>query len=191
MVGRDIQGNTVYEPWDSHKGNAARALFYMVTRYYNTDGNQWHLPPQQNQEVLKLWHFSDTPDAWKIARNEYISSRQGNRNPFIDSIKFASKIDFQSMEWLSVDQIAGTRFKVSIFPNPVRDRMIIEILVLRPGELKIKQFIFDGMPVAIKETILTAGVNQAEINCSDLRTGIYIMTIVFGDQSYLVKVMKQ
>lgn len=190
-VGKDIQGNTVYEPRDSHKGNAARALFYMVTRYDNTDGNQWHLPPQQNQEILKLWHFSDPPDAWEIARNDYINSRQGNRNPFIDSIQFASKIDFQNMEWLSVDQIASAGFKVSIFPNPVRDRMIIEMLVLRPGELKIKLFTLDGMPVDIQETILAAGVTNTEINYSDLRAGIYILTIVFGDQSYSVKVMKQ
>jgi hypothetical protein len=189
--GTDAQGNIVYEPRDSHKGDAARAMFYMVTRYDNTNGNQWQLPPQQNQEILKLWHFSDPPDAREIARNDYISSRQGNRNPFIDSIHFASKIDFQNMEWLSVDQIASAGFKMSIFPNPVRDRMTIEIVVTRPGEIKIKLFTLEGIPVDFQETTLSSGINTTLVNYYDLPAGIYILTTVFGDHSYSVKVMKQ
>ncbi|MBE0663060.1 MAG: endonuclease [Bacteroidales bacterium] len=189
--GTDAQGNIVYEPRDSQKGNAARAMFYMVTRYDNTNGYQWQLPPQQNQEILKLWHFSDPPDAREIARNDYISSRQGNRNPFIDSMHFASKIDFQSMEWLSVDQITSAGFKMSIFPNPVMDHMIIEMLVVRPGEIKIKLFTLEGKPVDFQDTTLSAGINTTVVNYSDLPAGIYILTTVFGDQSYSLKLMKQ
>jgi len=52
----------------------------------------------QEQEVLKKWHFQDPPDNYELARNEYIYSIQGNRNPFIDSVTYACYIDFNTLK---------------------------------------------------------------------------------------------
>lgn len=189
-LGRDSQNVLVYEPRDAHKGDAARALFYMVTRYHNSGGNEWYLPPQQNQEILKLWHFTDPPDAWEMARNDYIYSRQGNRNPFIDSIHFATKIDFQSMEWLIVEQINNPDFRANIYPNPARDYINMEIHALSPGRINIVLLSLTGVPVRSMESELNAGPASLRMELMNLAEGAYILKIIFKDQTHSVKVMK-
>jgi hypothetical protein len=87
----------VYEPRDLHKGNVARAIFYMSVAYNGIQSLSWKIPSYQDQEVLKKWHFEDLPDNYEIARHEFIYNIQGNRNPFIDSIQFACFIDFSKL----------------------------------------------------------------------------------------------
>ena len=81
----------VYEPRASHKGNAARAIFYMATAY-NFKLTAVVAADKQDQDLLKNWHFADLPDNYEIARNEYIYDLQGNRNPFIDNPYLATII---------------------------------------------------------------------------------------------------
>lgn len=92
----EMNGQVVYEPSNHQKGNVARAIFYMLTAY-NSSENNWLLPSKQNEEILKKWHFQDLPDGYEITRQEYIYAKQGNRNPFIDSVDFVCKIDFYNM----------------------------------------------------------------------------------------------
>ena len=87
----------VYEPRDSHKGNAARAMMYMSIAYNNQNNNNWSFPSVQSQEIIKKWHFQDPPDNYEIARQEYIYWLQGNRNPFIDHPEYACFIDFSKL----------------------------------------------------------------------------------------------
>ncbi len=73
----DVNGTTVFEPRDDHKGNVARAMFYMSVRYW--------MPLEKNmEEVLRDWNDLDDVDAAELVRNTRIEAIQGNRNPFID-----------------------------------------------------------------------------------------------------------
>lgn len=96
-LGKDANGNTVYEPKDTQKGDLARALFYMSVSYNGVNGNIWTLPADQGLAVLMKWHQQDPPSDEEIARHEYIASVQKNRNPFIDNPSWASLIDFKTM----------------------------------------------------------------------------------------------
>jgi hypothetical protein len=87
----------VYEPRDSHKGNAARAMMYMSIAYNSQNSHNWSFPSVQSQEIIKKWHFQDPPDNYEIARQEYIYWLQGNRNPFIDHPEYACYIDFSKL----------------------------------------------------------------------------------------------
>lgn len=107
VLGKDANGNTVYEPNNEHKGDAARAIFYMCTAYNGISGNNWSIPSTQDQDVLKKWHFQDLPDNWEIARHEFIYAQQHNRNPFIDSINFVCRIDFRNMTWIASPGTCG------------------------------------------------------------------------------------
>ncbi len=112
-LGKNSSGETVYEPRDEHKGDAARALLYMTIRYDGTDGNTWNfnwlnnvkLPDlneaQQSLDILLQWHKQDPPDKWEVERNDYIYSKQKNRNPFVDHPEYVSYIDFNDLTKLS------------------------------------------------------------------------------------------
>ncbi len=110
-LGTDANGHTVYEPRDSHKGDAARALLYMAICYNGENGYNWTfnnlnqniLPNQSSPEapedvaLLKQWNQQDPPDNWETARNDYVYSIQGNRNPFVDHPEYVNVIDFNTL----------------------------------------------------------------------------------------------
>jgi endonuclease I len=89
----------IYEPPDYHKGDVARALFYMATRYNGDNANEPMLTLGDvapimtgcycmgNLATLLEWHLIDPVDDKERLRNDkifYTAGYQGNRNPFID-----------------------------------------------------------------------------------------------------------
>lgn len=105
MLGQDSFGITSYEPRPEQKGDLARALFYMAVAYNGISSKSWAIPNQQSLTILKQWHQMDPPDAFEIARNEFIAVTQKNRNPFIDFPEWADRINFRSMTYIPGDSI--------------------------------------------------------------------------------------
>ena len=91
-----------FEPPPQSKGNVARGVFYMATRY---DGGEpdtsalWfsddptHTNSMGKLATLLLWHALDPPDALESNKNELVfANYQYNRNPFIDHPEWAEEI---------------------------------------------------------------------------------------------------
>ncbi len=88
----------VWEPRATVKGDAARMIFYMATRYRGENGEPDlslvnYLPADNNSPEpifallsdLETWNTIDPVDDWERGRNEIIFTKyQHNRNPFID-----------------------------------------------------------------------------------------------------------
>ena len=85
--GGSKSSNSLFEPRDAQKGTTARAMMYFVLRYQDYSN---HFSVQQN--ILKQWHSTFTPDAVEERRNDDIATFQGNRNPFIDYPQLADRI---------------------------------------------------------------------------------------------------
>ncbi|MDG1334386.1 MAG: endonuclease [Crocinitomicaceae bacterium] len=120
----------VYEPRESHKGNAARAIMYMVVTYnFDLAGNV--NSDKQDQETLRNWHFGDLPDNYEIARQEYIFDLQGNRNPFIDSVDYACYVDFDANAHQPDGCIVNIEEKLEanfvVFPVPSNDVVYVQV----------------------------------------------------------------
>ena len=93
-----------WEPRDAVKGDVARMLFYMATRYESGDGHDLELtntipsspsgqPLHAKLDVLLEWHQNDPVDDWERNRNNIIyDDYQHNRNPFIDHPEYAMSI---------------------------------------------------------------------------------------------------
>ncbi|MCE1188426.1 MAG: endonuclease [Ignavibacteria bacterium] len=111
--GKDANGNTVFEPRDRHKGDAARALLYMAMKYDGVNNNAWtfnwlngtRLPSTSegpmDLNLLIQWHKQDPPDKWEVDRNNYVQSIQSNRNPFVDHPEYVNYINFNDISLLS------------------------------------------------------------------------------------------
>ena len=120
-----------YEPRDAQKGNAARSIFYQATCYNGQNNLNWGIAANQDQATLKTWHFADLPDSYEIARQEYIYSVQGNRNPYIDSVNFACHVNFDNMSYLETscnvgidEQLAAN---LSVFPVPSNGNIYAQV----------------------------------------------------------------
>lgn len=177
-VGEDDNGSLIYEPRDEQKGNIARALFYMATCYNGQfgTGDDWRLPSNQNQEVLKNWHFSDLPDNYEIARHELIYETQNNRNPYIDSIDFACYVDFSDMTYTTEDcGLAVTKNNIEtnlvLFPNPSNDIVYIQVNGLTIEKLTIADMTGRIVGVFTDESTV-------KINVSNFNSGSYLINVV-------------
>ena len=185
-----MNGNRVYEPRDEHKGDAARAIFYMAVKW-NGEAGTWELPNPidflvqygQDQDVLKQWHWQDPPDNWEIARNDFIESEQGNRNPFVDSVNWVCYIDFETLTYIGEqsvpctvtpsgieEQLEGEFF---ISPNPTDGITALNLSLPEPQELTINILDVMGRTVATRTKSFGVGSSQETFDLSTLDAGIY------------------
>jgi hypothetical protein len=92
-LGQNAQGQVVFEPRPSKRGDVARAVFYFHTRYYGSGTPGFSLANFNSEEaVLFQWAAADPPDAFEIARNAMVCRAQRNRNPFIDHPEYLAAI---------------------------------------------------------------------------------------------------
>ena len=207
-VGDDINGNRVYEPRDQHKGDAARAIFYMATKWNGTGGT-WELPNPidflvqygQDQDVLKQWHWQDPPDSWEIARNDFIESEQGNRNPFIDSVNWVCYIDFETLTYIgeqstpctvtpnSIEEQLEGNFFVS--PNPSVGEVTLNLNLVESQELTIEMLDVSGRLVSTEAGFFGSGVSKRRFDFSRLDAGIYHMVLRGENARTALKVVLQ
>ena len=93
---------TTWEPRDEVKGDVARIIFYMATRYMGDPGepslnivdyiNNSSDPLMGKLSTLLQWNEQDPVDAFERRRNQVIFNWQQNRNPFIDYPELANLI---------------------------------------------------------------------------------------------------
>ncbi|WP_441296271.1 endonuclease I family protein [Bhargavaea cecembensis] len=90
-----------FEPPDEVKGDVARMLFYMATRYGEDDRVDLELneklgngtaPYHGKLSTLLKWHEQDPVSEFERNRNDKIFEIQGNRNPFIDHPEWIESI---------------------------------------------------------------------------------------------------
>lgn len=93
---------STWEPGDATKGQVARILFYMATRYEGTNGemdlevvngvNTYPTPTHGDLATLLEWNRQFPPSDFERRRNERLFTIQQNRNPFIDMPELADLI---------------------------------------------------------------------------------------------------
>ena len=91
-----------WEPRNEVKGDVARMIFYMATRYEGTNGEldlqvvdyvgTFPQPKHGKLSTLLQWNTQDPPDAFERNRNDVVHNWQQNRNPFVDYPELADLI---------------------------------------------------------------------------------------------------
>jgi endonuclease I len=220
-IGLDINGNKVFEPRSQQKGNFARAIMYMATAYngqnnaYGVSQN-WKLKNPistsigygQDQNILKKWHYQDPPDAFEISRNDFLDSLQGNRNPFIDSVRYACYIDFSNMTYIanptyttgigtpcyvasSVGLYESTplNFEYILAPNPTSGEfyLMIEANVSETFQLTITDLA--GRNMYRKNINVANGFNNLKINDIELASGVYFVNLNYKNEKITRKLI--
>jgi endonuclease I len=127
--------STTWEPPDVVKGDVARIIFYMVTRYEGENGEvdlemvdyadsaPNGEPFHGVQSTLYSWHVADPVDDFERNRNDIIHDYQNNRNPYIDHPEYADLIWGDPQELpdppsnLSADNISETSLTLSWLDN--------------------------------------------------------------------------
>ncbi len=129
----EVSGSYWY-PGDEWKGDVARIIMYLYLRYGSQcqpDNVGIGNPVSNDPDMIDLflqWNAEDPPSPVEDQRNNILENIQGNRNPFIDNPYLATLI------WggpVALDRwnmsVGEERWldKVSVYPNPVRDKLHI------------------------------------------------------------------
>jgi hypothetical protein len=200
--GKNKLNQTVFEPKNAYKGNAARSIFYQIIAYNGTFGANWGIENftsanglNQNQVILKDWARNDIPDAYEKARHALIYSVQKNRNPFIDFPEWIDCIDFNKVlkigncktipnssinhikKWDVNAYFANETLKISLYHDKVRS-------------IQIQLYDMNGKLVFNAEPNFGTGFQQMELEIPNLNSGIYFIKVQNGDLLFTSKLLK-
>ncbi|HTF02548.1 MAG TPA: endonuclease, partial [Bacteroidia bacterium] len=195
--GQDVNGRTVFEPRDDQKGDAARSMFYMAT-CYNTASQSWALPNPisasimygQDQNLLKTWNYQDPPDAREIAKNDFLDSLQGNRNPFIDSMQYACYIDFNDMSKINGPTVPCNATTIGVLensyaavgmmvsPNPNNGQFTLTYKTTQNEDITINITDVTGRVVYTQKTGVSEGNNAIMLDLKTLPAGSYLIQLI-------------
>ena len=193
-----------WEPRDAVKGDIARIMFYMATRYEGENGEPDlelvdYIPTSGpyfgKLSTLIEWNNSDTVNAFERNRNEVIYSYQNNRNPFIDNPQWVNQIwgsdtivettsidttviDTNIVDTTNIDSNTNyfnNSFKTfDIFPNPATDYLKI---TTGTTIAEIRIYNTSGLLIASYKDIK----KEDGITISGIEKGVYILQITTLD----------
>ena len=139
-----------WEPRDEVKGDVARMIMYMDTRYQGTDTATTNMPDlivvdrltttAEDSEpligtlcTLYAWNKLDAVDTYEQNRNNQVYKYQGNRNPFIDRPELVQEV---------YGAVCGDD------PNPA---LVVD------GDIVTPESVTEGTPYTIDASAITAG----------------------------------
>ncbi len=143
----------------------------------------------ENQNLMKAWHYADLPDAREIAKNDYIDSLQGNRNPFIDSVNYACYIDFNNMTKVSGPIIpcnASTigladhnpnKIQMALWPNPSDGSFTLFYQTKESETIIIRLIDTSGRVVLEQSNKVELGATTFSLDFHKIAKGIYTLQL--------------
>ncbi len=187
-VGYNSSNQMCFMPRAEQRGNAARSIFYMATCYNGQLGNNWQIPTNQSQAILKAWHYADLPDNYEIARNEYIYSIQNNRNPYVDSTDFVCHVNFSNMTYdacqVGLQEKLESNF--SVFPVPANNKVYAQVNGLSITSYQVVDA--QGRVIAEKSGF---ELPVLELSANQFKSGMYMLAVgtAYGtvQQSFIIE----
>lgn len=183
-----VDGNS-FEPRNAVKGDVARMIFYMATRYEGENGepdlevvdyvNTGSNPEMGKLSTLLKWNKQDPPDNFEKNRNNVIYYQyQHNRNPYIDHPEYVDEI------WGSAQAVqANPELSVSVYPNPATKMIHVENGLSHSASY----ILYNQTGQVVRRGSLENGTNGIDI--SNFTKGLFLL-IVNDQQKHWTKQYK-
>lgn len=175
----DVNGN--WYPGDEWKGDVARMMMYMYTRYGNRclpslNGTGALQSGNNMLQVYLQWNVEDPVDAtFEDQRNNYLETVYGNRNPFIDNPYLATIIWGGAPaedRWGTLSVGDNSQQGLNIYPNPATDTIGISS---SDNQTNFSVVIYSITGKKVKEVSSIKAYQSMDV--STLTSGMYILTI--------------
>jgi len=179
-------------PGDEWKGDVARIMMYMYTRYgsrclpiLNGSG-----ATQGSTDMLQIylqWNAEDPVSALEDQRNPYLENEYGNRNPFIDNPYLATIIwgGTPAEDRWDIFSIEDNLFSdLTVYPIPTSEVIWVQnSTVINNGKITIYDLL--GREV-IQESFEGT---KTSINTSSLSEGLYLLKVVSENNQIVKKII--
>ena len=180
----ELRSGTSFEPREDHKGNVARALFY-VRAVYSAQTNSDFPFDATDRRTLYDWHYADPITAEDQARSGRVAQFQsGTDNPFVlDStlIRRAFFPEIQVDPPTDAEAGPGALALEVVGANPFRAEARLALRLARAGTVRAQAFDALGRRVAVLfEGEAAAGTLSLRLDGGALAPGIYLVRVEAG-----------
>ena len=174
-------GSGNWYPGDEWKGDVARMMMYMYTRYGDrclpslngagaTEGSTNML------QIYLQWNVEDPVDpTFEDQRNDYLETVYGNRNPFIDNPYLATLIwggEPAEDRWNTFGITDNTSTTFTVYPNPSTETIWVST---NSNASNISAIMYTISGVEVKR--FNNLTNTKHMDVSSLSAGVYLLTL--------------
>ncbi len=187
-------GSGNWYPGDEWKGDVARIMMYMYTRYGNRCKPALNGvgPLQGSTDMLQVylqWNADDPVTDFEDQRNPYLETLYGNRNPFIDNPYLATIIwggPIAEDRWgmIGIDEIIAE--DVTIYPNPTSEVVWVSSNSSFPVEGYV---VYDLSGRKVMHGFFNNSIK--ELSISNLESGIYYLELTSSEKRITKKMVVQ
>ena len=178
----EIRTGQSFEPREDHKGNVARALFYMDA-VYDTQTSGTFPFDQAQRDVLYDWHYADPITAADQARSARVAQFQsGKDNPFVLDSTLVRRAFFPGIV-LADDAARGVTSAALrlVGQHPFRDAARLELRVPRAAEARVEVLDALGRRVSVlHDGAVAAGALALRVDGAALAPGVYLVSARLG-----------
>ena len=188
-------GNTgadTFYPGEEWKGDVARMMMYMYTRYGaqclpSLGGVGSREGSTQMLQMYLQWNVEDPVSDIEDQRNPYLENVYGNRNPFIDNPYLATIIwggPVAEDRWGIADVADFDAQSITVYPNPASEVIWVGNSTSFDFE---KYTIYDMSGRLVMENSFDPSDNKIDI--SHLDNGVYLLMLNSANKKVTKKIM--
>lgn len=181
-----------FYPGDEWKGDAARIMMYMYTRYgtrclATVVGTGAATFSSDMPNIFLQWNADDPVSQIEINKNNINNTYQGNRNPFIDNPFIAKMIwsgpDAENPWGLTLSNKNYTLTNVNVYPTITTNFVEIH----KPEQKAINFKVYNTMG---KELQIGSTTTNQTIDFTNYPTGLYFIHLEENGKFKVIKVIK-
>ena len=179
----EIRPNVSFEPREDHKGNVARALFYMAA-VYDVQTNSSFPFDATDRRTLYDWHEDDVITAADQARSKRVAGFQSGRdNPFVLDSTLARRAYFPNIVVSTdLEGTPATGTLVVAGANPFTGEARLALTLPAPADVRAEAFDALGRRVAVLyDGTAPAGPTTLRLGGAALASGVYVVRVRTGD----------
>lgn len=187
-------GSGYWYPGDEWKGDVARIMMYMYTRYGDRckpslNGNGALQGSTEMLQVYLRWNAEDPVTDFEDQRNPYLENFYGNRNPFIDNPYLATLIwggPAAEDRWGLIGTEEFIAENISVYPNPTSEILWVE----DNTSFSVNNYsIYDisGRRILFN----TFNASEKKVDVSNLNSGVYLLELVSSERKITKKIVVQ
>jgi endonuclease I len=187
-------GSGYWYPGDEWKGDVARIMMYMYTRYGDRckpslNGNGALQGSTEMLQVYLQWNAEDPVTDFEDQRNPYLENFYGNRNPFIDNPYLATLIwggPAAEDRWGLIGTEEFIAENISVYPNPtseilwVKDDTSFSVENYSVYDISGRRILFN-----------TFSTSEKKVDVSNLNSGVYLLELVSSERRITKKIVVQ
>ncbi|NNF57381.1 MAG: T9SS type A sorting domain-containing protein [Rhodothermaceae bacterium] len=188
----ELRAGVAFEPREDHKGNVARALFYMAT-VYDVQTNTTFSFDMEEQTTLYGWHYADPVDQAEYDRTFRIAPFQSNQpNPFVLDSTLIRRAFFPEITTATDAEPPSGLHLSAPAPNPFRDATTLTLTMPEPTVVRIAVFDALGRQVAVLHDGLVSTQAPLSIRLEGTRLppGLYLIRVTGGSAHRTRRVLR-